>query len=513
MLTPQVAHAVEHSKFTLAWQLNSAAAAMCQTLGWHHYQDDSPDSVDNPDALRPAPFWYCYMIDKGLAIRFGRSCVLPDWDISTPRDVFYNKKDKDVSSHNASGHSGQPQAAVPNPQRSIGRVFNVWIRTGSILGQTYEHLYSPAALDRSPRERSATARQLVAAAQLAWREFEQIMPTVADAPVGTNNIGSDDAERRHAIVHRVLLSGHVGHLSTLTLIYRAMPSAAEEDAGVDEAGTNAADTGALHPECIAAARGAFRSHQNCMAMAADEPMAQAGYLHWTILYAPFTPLIVLFCHVIETARRESGGSETATTAPSSPISSDLDLLDAFATSLYPLRALSPAVARMYGLSRLLHQIAVLYVDAKGREGGGATMEKSSGGVGENLAPVSASASDMHIDDAVPLAVGTADLDVYLSQLGFLANPNVAAATTAKTVDASLLSSPDAGAMTDGPATTTGDVLSVNPAVTTAGEQLLPSSGAAPAGLEDWFSGNTYVMGLLEDDTLDFGWDPSVNGSL
>ncbi|KAL1913209.1 hypothetical protein Sste5344_000756 [Sporothrix stenoceras] len=476
-----VTYAIESSKFTLAWQLNSAAATMCQALGWHRV---SPAVTQNgttqtsigelQERLRPSAFWFCYMIDKGLALRFGRPSVLPDWDISTPRDFFYGK-DKIPSTGPSTSHIQGPEA--------LNRVFNTWIRSGSILGQTYEQLYSPSALARSPQERAATARQLGATAKQVWSEFEQLAPS-PDIQSGMSGLGAGHSDGdsasdwRRTTLKRVLLSGQVGHLSMLTLIYRAIPR--------EQLNTT------IHPECIAAARGAFQSHQICMSLPYDNLMEQAGYLNWTVLYAPFTPLIVMFCHVIEMA---SHCHQAEGSLAEDEITTDLAHLEAFAASLQPLVSLSQAIARMHSLSRLLHQLATLYVQAKRTEE-----------AVEDETPTTAANTNhetqMHIDSAGMQTVGT-DLDLYLSQLGFLPDPSSMAQLGAVDSQAQLTGLPHGGQM--------GTIETSNGGLE---ESMATVDGSTvPPRLEDWFSGNTYVMGLVEDELFDFVWDPLTGNSV
>ncbi|CAK7231948.1 hypothetical protein SCUCBS95973_008096 [Sporothrix curviconia] len=483
-----VTYAIENSKFTLAWQLNSAAAAMCQTLGWHHAA--APDSFKGPDCLRPGAFWFCYMIDKGLALRFGRTCALPDWDISTPRDFCHGEsRSHNNNNDNNTGSNSSPTGADQDPAALHG-VFNVWIRTGDILGQTYEHLYSPAALARSPQERADTARRLGLAAKQIWGEFETLSSTALED-------GEVPQDWRRSTLKRVLLSGQVGHLATLTLIYRAIPFATGPSSSL------LSPNSSLHAECVAAARGAFRSHQACMALASDDPLALVGHLHWTVLYSPFTPLTVLFCHVIETASRLRQTKGSLVVAMQDEITSDLAHLETFAASLQPLLALSPAIARMYGLSRLLHQLAALYVQAKQAENDTAAEvagAAAAAGASEVLVSMEQRESQMptpmqmQIDSTGIRGLGT-DLDLYLSQLGFLPDPN----STVMDLEEAASVPPTFTAVEN---TNVGAV--IHPGA------VIDSSSIQPR-LDDWFSRNTYVMGLVEDDLFDFGWDQSTAG--
>ncbi|KAK6337457.1 hypothetical protein TWF730_002856 [Orbilia blumenaviensis] len=385
-----VTYAIEISKLSLAWQLNCAAAIICQTLGWHRLR--SKDEAGDP---RITLFWYCYMLDKGLALRFGRTSVIQDWDISAPRHF---------------GNSTLPE--------SWNAMIGLWISTGGILGEIYEHLYSPSALAREPSQRVETARLLVEKMKRIWNDMESF--SVTSGARGTDTLRSFSKDpRNETTLDMVHKSGKVTHLSSLTLIYRAIPS-------------SPGFPSTFNAECIDAARTAFSSHIECMELTADSPVAMAGYLHWTILYSPFTPFIVLFCHVIETSNVD-----------------DLQLLNQFAESLQPALSTSQAVEKLYRLCKLLHQIAALYIEAKGQQ---------------------QQDSDMSM-------VGN-DLDTYLSQLGFISQNHVG----------------------EGVNISNGSGLGSVPIINQAQE------------LGDWFSGNRYVMGLMEDDFLDV--DPSVwQGSL
>ncbi|KAK6530829.1 hypothetical protein TWF281_007666 [Arthrobotrys megalospora] len=381
-----ITYAVEISKLTLAWQLNCAAATICQTLGWHRLQT-TKDPVNN---AKITLFWYCYMLDKGLALRFGRTSVIQDWDISAPR-YFGN-------------------TALPDSWNSM---IGMWILTGEVLGEIYEDLYSPSALARDPSQRVETARLLVHKMQRIWNDMEALGETAEARGCETLQSFYEDPKNQ-ATLDMVHKSGKVSHLSTLTLIYRAIPSTPGFPSN-------------FNAECIDAARMAFSCHLECMELTADNQVAMAGYLHWTILYSPFTPFIVLFCHVIETSNLD-----------------DLQLLDKFAESLQPALANSQAIEKLYRLCKLLHQIAALYIEAKGQQ---------------------QQDSDMNM-------VGN-DLDTYLTQLGFIPQNHAAE-----------------GVNVSG-GTGLGSVPIINP-----GQEL-----------GDWFSGNRYVMGLMEEDFLDI--DPRM----
>ncbi|KPM43761.1 hypothetical protein AK830_g2735 [Neonectria ditissima] len=382
-------YSIENSKFTLGYQLNSAAAAMCQALGWHRIEHVEDPANDTKSSI----FWFCYMMDKGLSLRFGRNSVMQDWDISSPR------------------RSGNIHMA--EPWRDM---LNAWIKTGSVLGEVYEKLYSPLATTRQPEEQVETARLLVQSMKQQWKVLEAVSTaaTQENSTIQVTGTEYGNPQQRRAMSLNVILnSAQVAHLVSLTLIYRAIPSAPGFPS-------------AFNTECIEAARMALKCHQDCMDLTSDNRFAMLGYLNWTILYTPFTPFTVLFCHVIETSNAE-----------------DLQRLEKFAASLQPVISMSPAIDKFQRLCKVLHQVAALYIEAKAQ-------------AQQN--------QDM-------IMVGN-DFDTYFSQLGFIPEPYQA-------------------------------------------EDMLPGGGLGPSSgptvnkaprLEDWFSGSRSVMGMMEEDWLDF--DPN-----
>ncbi|KAH6894642.1 hypothetical protein B0T10DRAFT_258238 [Thelonectria olida] len=387
-------YAIEISKFTLGYQLNSAAAAMCQTLGWHRLEDAETDANNTKLSI----FWFCYMMDKGLSLRFGRNSVIQDWDVSTPRRF------------------GNIHLTAPWQE-----MLNAWIKTGSVLGDVYEQLYSPAAMTRLAEQQVDTAQLLVQTMKQQWKVLEDVSSTVRqeNGMMESVDMGEGQPQQRRAMsMDMILKSGQVTHLSSLTLIYRAIPSAPGFPS-------------TFNAECIDAARMAFKCHGECMKLTSDSRYSTLGYLHWTILYAPFTPFTVLFCHVIETSN-----------------AGDLERLDQFAASLQPVSSMSPAIAKFQRLCRVLHQIASLYVEAKSRAQ----------------------------QDHDMIMIGN-DFDVYFSQLGFIPELH----PTDRVVPS-------------------GDFATGN----------VPPH-PTPRLLEDWFTGNKSIMGMMEEDFLDF--DPSEWSSI
>lgn len=240
-----MSYSIEISQFTLAWQLNSAAATMCEALGWHRLQ---PQELADTNDTRLASFWFCYMQDKSLSLRFGRTSVIRDLDISAPRR-FGN---------------------VTHLSESWVHVTALWIQTGSVLGDTYDHLYSPEALTRSPQARLETASRLADKRKELFHQLQETSEALKrDASVSTPQSPghATDKETRLMMVDMLLKSAEVSHLACLTLIYRALPSSP----GLPSS---------FNVECLEAARMAFKCHEECMKLSSDNFFAKVGYLRW-----------------------------------------------------------------------------------------------------------------------------------------------------------------------------------------------------------------------------------------
>ncbi|XHF99239.1 hypothetical protein AWENTII_002745 [Aspergillus wentii] len=376
-LTLGAVYAIEISKPTFAWTLTSTAARLCQTLGYHRA------SSTERDKLVSRLFWSVYTLDKVLSLRLGRSSTLQDYDISLAQDF------------DAEG--------IREPWRNM---YNLWIKLAGIQGRIYEHLYSPAALSQPESQRVSYASQLASEMQLTVQEpFRQLCYKYAtDSSMEALYIKSDEVSR----------------LSVLTLIYRAIPPPADSPS-------------TFITDCVETAREALECHQVCLTILKESnEVVKCSYMHWSILYAPFVPFIVLFCHIIETS------SQT-----------DLIRLTDFVASLQPISSLSEAIAKLYHLCHVLTTVARLYVEAK----------------------------DQDQNDQTLLSVGQ-EFDTYLTALGL--------------------------------APVAGDGEAVVSATTMAGDGMEGGGGgnqyAQTTQLGNWFSGNQYMMGLLEGD---LSFDPSV----
>ena len=142
----------------------------------------------------------------------------------------------------------------------------------------------------------------------------------------------------------------------------------------------------------------------------------------TILYAPFSPFTVLFCHVIETSNAD-----------------DLQRLAQFTASLEKVTSVSQGIARLHRMCQILQHVAEIYVKAKAQQ------HQNMGMVGN-------------------------DFDLYLAQLGFISRDCASRQGVAENG---------------------------------IGAGFAASGANETEQLGDWFSGNNFIMSLMEEDLLAF----------
>ncbi|KAL6414158.1 hypothetical protein AUP68_00676 [Ilyonectria robusta] len=296
------AYAVEASKPLLAWQLVSGAAGMCQTLGWHRLDLNGDSATERKTSL----FWLTYLLDKGLALRLGRSANIHDHEITLPKRL--------------------DKPSVPKGWQDL---LGQWIRHSEIAGKAYQDLYSPAALRQSIQERFERANNLGAAMRRIRDEF-----SVPLRQAHAMETGPDFGSVSNNFFAMVLKADEVWYWTTMTLIHRAVPPTEGGYQGFSVA-------------CLQSARMAFGAHRECMQMTGWSANMKTAYLLWTIIYTPFVPFIVIFCNVIETSNPD-----------------DMRILGEFSESLKPIRDTSEAVQKLHDLCQVLYNVAVIYVEAK-----------------------------------------------------------------------------------------------------------------------------------------------------
>ncbi|WQF79089.1 hypothetical protein CDEST_04103 [Colletotrichum destructivum] len=294
-------HAIELSKPYLARALSAKASELCQTLSYHRI----PDTDNSDDAkYRKFLFWTNYFLDKCLSLRLGRASTIPDWDITTHRP-----------------------STTDTHKEAVMAYFVLWVESARCQGNIYELLYSPEAIAQPDHVRQSRAQLLMN----DLRMLDQAMQETNKRwiKIAKDNAGTD-------VMDFFATSDDTLRLSLLTLVYRAAPQPA------------GAPTTFSH-SCAEAARAALQRHQDCLAIIdrSNEDFLPC-YVHWTLLFTPFIPFIVIFCQVIETQ------DET-----------DLSRLGAFVTSIQPAATVSDAAGKLCRLFQVLHNVAARYVDRSG----------------------------------------------------------------------------------------------------------------------------------------------------
>lgn len=257
-------YAIEVSRPSLAWQLNTTAAQLCQDLGYHRVMggtvtptSSSEPHPDDPNDLRDKKailFWFSYMLDRGLALRLGRAPIIQDFDITVPRVI------------------GQVNATD-----MWKGVLRLWIAHADIQGQIYERLYSPKSLGHPVNQRVEAAQSLAAKLKMIDEQASMLRSAEMGKLGGGGGEGSgswSDA-RKATVTQMVMKSDQVSFLSSLTLVYRAIPAGM----GVGmQTGQQAFST--FTPECIETARQAMQTHEECMKLMGSNLWVAASYIHW-----------------------------------------------------------------------------------------------------------------------------------------------------------------------------------------------------------------------------------------
>ncbi|KAF2025655.1 hypothetical protein EK21DRAFT_75922 [Setomelanomma holmii] len=443
--------AVEMCKPSLCWVLTSMAGTLCQTLGYHRWQTMKDDTEEERNR-KIHIFWMIYMFDKTMSLRMGRASSIQDWDISLP---YFTE-----NMLNAEGAAGKEMLAY-------------WVKVARVQGHTYEKLFSPAAFIRPYEERARIAIDLVNQMNQAWFERGDARATdlsniITTAQKGskTTNMSPNDTEvpsRRkrstaqafgtslnasqymRATLDRVedvfFHADVVMHYSTCALIQRAISP----------------DNVTFNQECLESSRAALVAHQRCNAQFNVKGNEQLwnGYIHWSILQAPFTPFIVIFCNAIQNSD-----------------ATDLPSLQNFVASLESCRAISEGADRLYKMCRLFLQVARLYLQSK---------EQAPTVPSQTFSP-SQPNYYVNVDGSQIDVNSMTEFDPYLSALGLMPNSAFSMTNSAD---------PQGAAAVD----------TFSQAQDVSGFSSFDMSGIGmPTGnqnVQDWFSGSRYLMNLME----------------
>ncbi|KAF4773680.1 hypothetical protein HER10_EVM0003249 [Colletotrichum scovillei] len=293
-------HAIELSKPFLAWTLSSKASEICQTLGYHR-ESSLNNGRNEDDRLRKFLFWSNYFIDKSLSLRLGRASTIPEWTITVTRPSI-------MDSH-------------PEPALAY---FVLWVEAARCQGKIYELLYSPDSVRQRDEERRSRVQSLIS-------DLENLDKATSETNKKWIKTAADSAGQD--LMDFYATSDETLRLSLLTLVHRAAP----QDLGSPMT---------FSPDCVNAARATIEKHKDCIAVMKRSGDAYfPAYFQWTLLFAPFVPFVVIFCHVIETVDQ-----------------ADLGRLDEFVASIKDAACISSAATRVHRLFNALHGIALRYIE-------------------------------------------------------------------------------------------------------------------------------------------------------
>lgn len=148
----QASYALEIAKPSLAWTITSRASELCQSLGFHRLstmKDDSEAMKSDKISL----FWTIYILEKGLALRLGRSSTIQDYDVTVPCTF---------------------KTSGTNRLHQYDQYFTSWIKMAKIQGCVYENLYSPKALSMEAQTRQTHANLLIQEMEVLYHSLEDI---------------------------------------------------------------------------------------------------------------------------------------------------------------------------------------------------------------------------------------------------------------------------------------------------------------------------------------------------
>ena len=128
--------AIDVCKPSLSQTLTSAAARLCQILGYHRFSSMTNDDEIERDR-KIILFWFVYMMDKTISLRLGHASAIQDFEIALPK----------------------PQISKAF-SASFVHLINFWVDVSRVQGQIGEQLYSPAALMSSSSARAERAEKL-----------------------------------------------------------------------------------------------------------------------------------------------------------------------------------------------------------------------------------------------------------------------------------------------------------------------------------------------------------------
>lgn len=256
--------AQEEGKPLLTWTLSCTAARQVLSLGYHRRASLVKDSHELAEDKRQV-FWTIYMVDKNLSLNLGYASIIQDYDIDA--EYFKVSQDPGIA----------PWDAAALAMVDIAR----------LQGLIYERLYSRQALDVSNQTKS----QIVDDLALRLREWYGMWKHV--------NSGSAYLSNFWFLIYGAF---DVTYYSLETTLFRgathraAMPS------------SNSIE---ITSACYEAAKKSLQAHLHFFPAFASYGDAEilSSYVAWILLYASWTPLIVVFLHAIASSSKEGKSSQ------------------------------------------------------------------------------------------------------------------------------------------------------------------------------------------------------------
>ena len=120
----------------MAWTLTSMAARLCVDAGLHRLEDRSKEPRLN---YKKQCFWHIYSLEKGLALNFGRTSNLQDYDIVT------SYPDSSPCTHSNAWH----------------RLIRCFLDFARVQSTIYEKLYSAREREQDMASKIIAAKPIV----------------------------------------------------------------------------------------------------------------------------------------------------------------------------------------------------------------------------------------------------------------------------------------------------------------------------------------------------------------
>lgn len=259
-------------------------------------------------------FWSYYIVDKNLSLNMGYASTIQDYDIDT--EYFQISTDPGVA---------------PWDEAALAMV-----EFSRVQGLIYEKLYSLRALRMSGDDRSAAVHDLSCQLQIWHQEWTQVNIRAAPiVPLALTTLEQIDGNSAYLPTFFFLIYGafDVVYYSVMTTLNRAATASGPSIEITSACYEAAKESLQAHLHFFPA----FRSYGNGEVL--------ASYLAWILLYASWTPLIVVFLHAIASSSQD-----------------DVKLLEETEESLEPLKKLNRQSEQMYGLCKNFHKLAKHFVE-------------------------------------------------------------------------------------------------------------------------------------------------------